>query len=72
MTIPLGKYKHFKGSVYKVVGTAIHSETKEQMVIYKEENTTALWVRPLKMFTETIFHEGKEELRFRFIEQKIV
>lgn len=69
MDIKLGKYQHFKGSIYEIVGVAIHSETKERMVVYQEENTKTLWVRPLTMFTETVMHEKKEVPRFRYLEE---
>ena len=67
-----GLYEHFKGKRYEVTGIAKHSETLEPMVIYKAlykgdfpEGT--LWVRPLKMFTETVSAGGKQVLRFRYI-----
>ncbi len=63
----LGKYQHYKGSIYEVLGVAIHSETKEQMVVYKEELGTTLWVRPLNIFTEKVIVEGSEVPRFKFL-----
>lgn len=72
----LGVYKHYKGNLYEVIGIAKHSETLENMVVYKalyvsefEEN--ALWVRPEKMFKELVTHEGKTVARFEFVETKI-
>lgn len=67
MTPAIGKYKHFKGSIYELIGIAIHSETKEQMAVYREELGTTLWVRPLKMFMENVIVDGKEVPRFRFV-----
>lgn len=64
----LGKYKHYKGNFYEVIGVAKHSETKEDLVIYKALYDDSLWVRPKKMFLETVNIEGKEVPRFEFIE----
>lgn len=60
-------YKHYKGNIYEVIGVAKHSETLEEMVVYKatyQEEGRNLWVRPLKMFIETIVFEGKSVKRF--------
>ena len=71
--IKTGKYKHFKGSVVEVIGTALHSETQESMVVYnhlgpiKGMKANTLWVRPLKMFTEKITKDGKIKPRFEHI-----
>ncbi len=67
--IPLGKYKHFKGNLYEVIGIAKHSETLEKLVVYKAlyEKEHKLWVRPLKMFLETIIRDGKTFKRFEKI-----
>lgn len=65
--IELGTYRHYKGKLYEVIGTAKHSETLEEMVVYKALYQNAgdnLWVRPAKMFSESILHEGKEVKRF--------
>ena len=65
-----GKYKHYKGNLYEVMDVAKHSETLEEMVVYKAlylpegEN---LWVRPLKMFTEEVVVEGKKMPRFEYL-----
>lgn len=65
-----GKYKHYKGKQYEVIGVARHSETLENMVVYKAlylpegEN---LWVRPLKMFTEEVEVDGKKMPRFEYL-----
>ena len=73
-TIKLGKYRHFKGGEYQVIGTAKHSESLEVMVIYKplyelEEGELETWVRPIKMFFDTKEHEGETVPRFAFIEE---
>lgn len=67
--LPLGKYRHYKGKEYEVIGVARHSETQEELVVYKalyQPEGENLWVRPLKMFTEILTIEGKEVPRFRF------
>lgn len=67
-----GKYQHYKGKQYEVVGIAHHSETLEPLVVYKapyespEFGNNALWVRPLAMFTENIEVEGKLMSRFKY------
>ena len=68
--IKLGKYKHFKGMEYRVLGVAKHSETLEDMVVYEalyDNKVSKLWVRPLKMFLETIERDGKTFKRFEYI-----
>lgn len=69
MEIKLGKYRHFKGNEYKVLGIANHSETMEPMVVYqalygKEE----LWVRPISMWNEIVDKDGYHGPRFTFVE----
>lgn len=65
-----GKYRHYKGKEYEVIGIAHHSETLKEMVVYKamyaspEFGFGALWVRPLAMFTEKVNIDGTEVLRF--------
>lgn len=69
MKLKPGKYQHYKGKEYEVIGTARHSETLEELVVYKALYQTEgenLWVRPLKMFTEILIVEGKETPRFKF------
>ncbi|HTL80254.1 MAG TPA: DUF1653 domain-containing protein [Bacteroidia bacterium] len=68
-----GRYKHYKGKFYEVIGTVRHSETLEEMVLYKalyespEFGKDQLWVRPLKMFSGRVMVEGKEVARFEFV-----
>lgn len=65
-----GIYKHFKGGQYKVIGTAKHSETLEDFVVYEalyENKTSKLWVRPKAMFQESVEVAGKVVPRFKFI-----
>ncbi|HUW21491.1 MAG TPA: DUF1653 domain-containing protein [Candidatus Bathyarchaeia archaeon] len=71
--IKLGKYRHYKGNFYEVIGIARHSETLEQMVVYRDLYKTdefgdnALWVRPLKMFMGKAEVNGKKVSRFKYI-----
>lgn len=66
----LGKYQHYKGNFYEVIGVAHHSETLEELVVYralynhKIYGNNSLWVRPKAMFLETLNVNGKEILRF--------
>lgn len=64
-----GKYRHFKGNEYEVIGIAKHSETDETMVVYKPlYNDSGLWVRPYDMFAEVIEKDGKKIHRFEPID----
>jgi len=64
--IPSGRYRHYKGKEYAVVGTARHSETLEEHVVYRQEyGEHGLWVRPKQMFSETVKVDGHEVLRFQ-------
>jgi cyclomaltodextrinase len=65
MAIELGKYRHYKGNSYEVIGVVRHSETLEELVLYKQlYGEGGLWVRPLLMFTETVTIEGQTKPRF--------
>jgi len=67
-SIPLGRYRHYKGRDYSVVGFARHSETEEVMVLYVPlYGEGGYWVRPLQMFTETVSHEGNTGPRFALV-----
>jgi len=66
----LGKYKHYKGNLYEVIGVAKHSETLEEMVVYKalyQAEGENLWVRPKAMFTEDVEVGGKLVKRFEYV-----
>ena len=66
--IKIGKYEHFKGGQHEVLGIAKHSETLEELVVYKAlYGEGDLWVRPLKMFQEEVDSNGKKVLRFKYI-----
>ena len=73
MDIKLGKYRHYKGHEYEVIGLARHSETLEELVVYRalyhspEFGDNAIWTRPKAMFLETVAVNGKEIPRFEYI-----
>ena len=67
-TIRPGRYRHYKGNLYEVIGTARHSETEELFVVYRcLYGDRPLWVRPLAMFVETVTLEGREVPRFEWV-----
>lgn len=67
--IKKGIYRHYKGNLYEVIDVARHSETLENMVVYKTlYGDCELWVRPLKMFLEDIEINGKLQKRFELNE----
>ena len=69
MTLKVGKYRHYKGNDYEVIGVATHSEDENLLVVYRPlYGEMALWVRPLEMFTESVFIDGKSVQRFTYIE----
>ena len=66
--IKLGKYRHFKGGEYEVIGLAKHSETQEEMVVYRAlYGNGELWVRPASMWSEQKEKDGKTFSRFTYI-----
>lgn len=63
-----GRYRHFKGNEYEVIGLARHSETQEEMVVYLAlYGDFGLWVRPARMWNETVERDGKTFRRFTYI-----
>jgi len=63
-----GRYRHFKGNIYRVLNIVKHSETLEDMVLYKRlKGDDTVWVRPLEMFIETVERDGKVMPRFELI-----
>ncbi len=64
-TIIPGRYRHFKGNEYEVIGIARHSETTEPMVVYRAlYGDGGLWVRPADMWQETVVRDGIAHQRF--------
>ena len=67
----LGKYRHFKGNEYELLGIASHSETMEPMVVYRAlYGERGLWVRPLSMWTEIVERDGYHGPRFQYIDME--
>ena len=68
MDIKPGRYRHFKGKEYEVLFTARHSETEEEMVVYRTlYGDRSIWVRPASMWNETVEREGQSFKRFTYI-----
>ncbi len=69
MEIRRGIYRHFKGRLYRVEGIARHSETLEEMVVYRQlYGDGALWVRPAAMWNEIVVRDGEAKPRFELVE----
>jgi hypothetical protein len=65
--LPPGRYRHYKGREYIVVGVARHSETEEPLVVYRQDyGDRGLWARPLPMFVELVEADGRQVPRFQF------
>ena len=65
---PAGRYRHYKGAEYEVIGAARHSETLEPLVVYRPlYNNSGLWVRPHAMFFESLLVDGQLVQRFTAI-----
>jgi len=65
-----GVYEHYKGKKYRVLGTAKHSETQEELVVYvplHKNETSMFWVRPLSMFQEEVEVDGVRKPRFAYV-----
>lgn len=66
--IPLGRYRHYKNKEYELIGIARHSETGEELAVYRTlYGDRSLWVRPLSMFLESVELDGKTLSRFTYI-----
>lgn len=67
-TLPAGRYRHYKGRDYSVLGIARHSETGEELVVYSQEyGDCSLWVRPKAMFLEEVLVDGHRMPRFEYL-----
>ena len=67
-SIKTGCYRHYKGNEYTVIGVARHSETEEELVVYRQEyGDHGLWVRPKDMFQETVEVDGQTVPRFEYL-----
>lgn len=63
-----GRYRHYKGNEYEVIGVARHSETEEEMVVYRKlYGDRSLWVRPMEMFMEDVVADGRSVPRFALL-----
>ena len=68
MEIKPGKYRHFKGNEYEGLGVGLHSETLEEMVVYRAlYGDCGLWVRPAAMWNEMVEKDGETIKRFSYI-----
>jgi hypothetical protein len=69
MSLEIGRYRHYKGNEYEVIGVAKHSENEIELVVYRPlYGERGLWVRPLDMFLENVEINGVTVRRFTFIE----
>lgn len=67
-----GRYRHFKSGEYELLYTAVHSETLEQMIVYRAlYGERGIWVRPCSMWNEELIHEGKICRRFTYLEEEL-
>jgi hypothetical protein len=66
-----GRYRHYKGQEYEVLGVARHSETEEEYVVYRAlYGDRGLWIRPTTMFEELVVVEGRHVPRFEPLEKR--
>lgn len=69
--VKIGRYRHYKGKEYEVLGIARHSETLEELVVYRAlYGERQLWVRPKDMFLEKVAVDGEEKPRFSYLNEK--
>ena len=67
-TVKPGRYRHYKGNEYIVLGVSRHSETLEELVVYRQDyGDRSLWVRPQSMFAESVMVDGQSVPRFAYI-----
>ena len=68
MALKIGRYRHYKGNEYEVIGVAKHSEDETNLVVYRPlYGEKGLWVRPLDMFVETVEVDSETKARFKYI-----
>jgi hypothetical protein len=68
MALKIGRYRHYKGNEYEVIGVAKHSEDETELVVYRPlYGSRSLWVRPLSMFIETVQVNGETKPRFKYV-----
>ncbi len=68
-----GIYEHYKGNKYEVIGLARHSETEEELVVYRAlYGDHGLWVRPYQMFVERVTIDGEQVPRFSYLNKKSI
>lgn len=68
MNLHAGRYRRFKGNDYEVLGVATHSETQDQLVVYRPlDGEGGLFVRPLAMFLEHVDRDGQTRPRFEYV-----
>lgn len=71
MQMNVGRYRHYKGREYVVLGVARHSETEEEFVVYRQDyGERGLWIRPKSMFLETVEVDGNMVPRFDFVAEE--
>jgi len=70
MQIKQGRYQHYKGGYYEVIGVAKHSETKADLVVYQSLSDKKLWVRPKEMFLQKIKIDNQMVPRFKLLLEK--
>ena len=71
-SVPTGRYRHYKGREYAVLGVARHSETQEEFVVYRQEyGDFSLWVRPVAMFLEAVESGGETVPRFQLVQREV-
>jgi hypothetical protein len=69
-SITPGRYRHYKGNLYEVLGVARHSETEEELVVYRAlYGDGGLWVRPKAMFLEKVLQDGRLVARFQHVSE---
>lgn len=70
--IQTGIYRHFKGQLYEIIDVATHSESLEELVVYRPlYGESKLWVRPIEMFEQEVTVEGQQVQRFTFVEKSV-